>query len=143
MSLTYGSFVNLDRQTPPRGTIGAVKRSPLKRYTPLKSASRLESRTPLKQVSKKRAQENRQRSKIRAELMDRITSCQAGSIIAPRDPAHRCWRTPSDIHEPLTRARGGSITDPENMVVVCRSCHDWIHRNPLLALELHLLKSRY
>jgi len=46
-----------------------------------------------------------------------------------------------DLHEPLTRARGGSILDPANTVAVCRSCHDWIHDNPTAATDLGLLRS--
>ncbi len=39
------------------------------------------------------------------------------------------------VHEKLTRARGGSITDPENCVALCRECHDWIHAHPRQATE--------
>jgi hypothetical protein len=35
-----------------------------------------------------------------------------------------------DVHEPLTRARGGSITDPGNAVPLCRQCHDEITFQP-------------
>ena len=32
-----------------------------------------------------------------------------------------------DVHEKLTRARGGSIVDEANVVALCRQCHDDIH----------------
>lgn len=45
-----------------------------------------------------------------------------------------------DPHEPLTRARGGSITDPENLTWICRGHHDWVHANPKHAHAVGLLK---
>ena len=48
----------------------------------------------------------------------------------------RCWRQRSvDVHELLSRARGGSITDESNLVCLCRPCHDLITRNPQQAKE--------
>jgi hypothetical protein len=41
-----------------------------------------------------------------------------------------CPRLADDIHEPLTRARGGSITDPDNQVPLCRPCHDEVTFRP-------------
>jgi hypothetical protein len=37
-----------------------------------------------------------------------------------------CLRPADDAHEALTRARGGSITDPGNVFPVCRYHHDLI-----------------
>lgn len=58
----------------------------------------------------------------------------------PRCPARlRCngART-TDVHERLSRARGGSITDPRHghMVALCRACHDWITTHPAEAEAL-------
>lgn len=46
-----------------------------------------------------------------------------------------CTGRAVDVHERLTRARGGSILDPEqaHMITVCRRCHEWITANPLAA----------
>lgn len=54
-----------------------------------------------------------------------------------------CHGRAVDVHEPLTRARGGSITDPGNMVAVCRACHDWIHGHPEAATERGWLRDRH
>lgn len=37
-----------------------------------------------------------------------------------------------DVHERLTRARGGNILDPvqAHMVTLCRPCHDWATQHP-------------
>jgi hypothetical protein len=40
-----------------------------------------------------------------------------------------CSARSVDIHEPLTRARGGSILDEDNCRAVCRMHHDLIHAN--------------
>jgi 5-methylcytosine-specific restriction endonuclease McrA len=40
-----------------------------------------------------------------------------------------------DIHELKSRARGGSITDPDNCVALCRSCHIWITTHPKEAAQ--------
>jgi hypothetical protein len=40
-----------------------------------------------------------------------------------------CLARSVDVHEPLTRARGGDILDPENCRAVCRLHHDLIHAN--------------
>ena len=104
-------------------------------------------RTPLKpgkpprKVSVKRAKQNRERTKVIKEILRYRSHCEAGPKIVAADRRHFCRVTPDDVHEPLTRARGGSITDPDNMVLVCRPCHDWIHNNPALAKEVGLLKS--
>jgi 5-methylcytosine-specific restriction endonuclease McrA len=36
----------------------------------------------------------------------------------------------TDVHEIKTRARGGSITDRENLALLCRQCHTFITQNP-------------
>lgn len=51
-----------------------------------------------------------------------------------------CASYATDPHEPLTRARGGSTTDPANIVPVCRIHHDELHLEPAWAYELGLLR---
>ena len=106
-----------------------MKRTPLKRKTRLRS------------VSPKRAKVQRQRRTMVREELARRELCEAGATI--RFGGHRslCAGLAVDLHEPLTRARGGGILDPANTVAVCRSCHDWIHDNPTAAADLGLLRS--
>lgn len=81
--------------------------------------------------SKKRQRENRQRRKVIAETFPERPPCAV--------PA--CVRWADDVHEPLTRGRGGSITDPANMAALCRPHHDEItFTEPAWAYELGLLK---
>lgn len=49
----------------------------------------------------------------------------------------------TDVHEVKTRARGGSITDKENLIVLCRVCHTWITQNPKLAKEQGWVKNSW
>lgn len=46
-----------------------------------------------------------------------------------------------DVHERLTRARGGSITDPDqaHMVTLCRPCHTWVTEHPTASEALRLM----
>ena len=47
----------------------------------------------------------------------------------------RCGRTGVglDAHELLSRARGGSITDLANIVLLCRADHQWVTEHPIEA----------
>lgn len=98
-----------------------VARTPLGRGKPLGRHARLETHStlhrggPLRQVSTKRARENRQRAAVIDQLWPgRIVQCWREG----------CPRLADDVHEIRTRARGGSITDPANLAPLCRACHD-------------------
>lgn len=120
-----------------------MKRSPLQRRTPLQSKSELRRTGRLRPVSQKRQRIQRQRRDLVHRLLEERPNCQAGSLVLSAHPHHVCYRYSTDIHEPLTRARGGSILDEGNCLAICRSCHDWIHDHPTAASELGLLKSQY
>jgi len=89
--------------------------SELGRTVPLEAVKNAPTgRARIRPVSKKRAAQNRERrAMINALYPER-----------PRCVRPGCPRMADDIHEPLTRARGGSITDPGNQVPLCRPCHD-------------------
>lgn len=86
---------------------------------PARSAA-LERHTPIAPVSDRRAAQRRERSAIIRVLFPEGTRCARPG----------CCRYADDVHEPLTRARGGSITDPANMIPLCRECHDEITFRP-------------
>jgi len=55
-------------------------------------------------------------------------------MLAANPICQRCGTNPStEIHEVVTRARGGSITDPANCRALCHSCHAWITTHPAQA----------
>lgn len=77
-------------------------------------------RTPMKRRSDKRARLYREQ---------RVPLVRA--LLAERPICERCHRAAStDVHEIKSRARGGSITDPDNLACLCRACHDWITTHP-------------
>ena len=103
---------------------------PLQRRTPLRSTKPLAGVTPLAKVSQKRRAENRKRRAIVLATFGTSPACAVPG----------CGRCADDVHEPLTRGRGGSITDPANMVSLCRACHDEItFTEPAWAYDLGLL----
>ena len=74
--------------------------------------------------SKKMEATYRKRRSLVAQMLEEKPVCE------------RCSAARStDIHEVLSRARGGSILDPTNLVALCRPCHSWITVNPAAAHE--------
>lgn len=71
--------------------------------------------------SAKRKWAQRQRTKMLRETFGTDPLCR------------RCGHPADDGHELLSRARGGSITDPDNIVPLCRTCHSWVTTNPTAA----------
>jgi hypothetical protein len=108
-----------------------VKRTPLQRHT------------PIRRVSPRRRALLGERAALRLRVLLARPVCEAGARLEAALPGHRCERDATDVHEPLTRARGGSIVDEANSLAVCRACHDAIHRHPTLATALGLLVSAY
>ena len=90
------------------------------RPTPLKRGDSQLKRTRLAPVSARRQAANQQRRAMIQVLYPERPQCGRP----------RCTRLADDIHEPLTRARGGSITDPRNQVPLCRPCHDEVTFRP-------------
>ena len=105
-----------------------MKRTPLLRRTPLRARSGLKRTSELAAMSKRaKAKVAARRALVKRLLLERPV-CQA---------CHKARST--DVHERITRARGGSILDPSNCLAICRRCHDWIHDHPKEALERGLL----
>lgn len=74
--------------------------------------------------SKKREAIYRQRRPLVERLLEERRICE------------RCGTNPStEIHEVVTRARGGSILDPANCRALCRRCHAFITEHPKQAHE--------
>jgi hypothetical protein len=104
---------------------------PLERKAGLKRGNGPERKTGLKPQSDKRKKESRIRKKVAYATFGHDPICSRED----------CNRPAWDCHEPLTRARGGSITDPENMAPLCRPCHDELtFGEPDWAYEQNLLK---
>lgn len=52
----------------------------------------------------------------------------------------QCTGYADDLHEILSRARGGSISDPANCIPLCRPHHTWVTEHPIEAKEMGLSK---
>lgn len=102
-----------------------MRRSPLSRRTPLQRSS------PIRQ--------RRHRSlavppDIYLEIARRDEGCVGRRLV----PEVACFGR-LDPHHLLRRSQGGSDA-ASNLVILCRSCHDWVHAHPSLAIERGLLR---
>jgi hypothetical protein len=79
-------------------------------------------RKPVRRVSKKRARLNPLRRSLVREVLEEQPICEAR--------LKDCTGWSKEVHEILTRARGGSILDRENVVALCHGCHHFITINP-------------
>jgi 5-methylcytosine-specific restriction endonuclease McrA len=70
------------------------------------------------------------------EAMYRQRRPLVAALLAERPICERCGTNPSDdVHEVVSRARGGSILDTSNLVCLCRSCHRWLTDHPAAAVD--------
>lgn len=98
----------------------------------------------MRSISKKRAKVLRERKKL-TDAMKREgpVMCQfyeaVGRPLAEISSMPGCGYA-DDLHEIRSRARGGSITDPANLVPLCREHHDWVTTHPLEAEKEGLSK---
>ena len=83
-------------------------------------------RIPLRPMSKKRQKESRIYSKKRADFLDGKMCEICGT------------RRAVDVHHRLGRL-GGAYLDEKTWMALCRTDHDFIHRNPSLAREMGYL----
>ena len=108
--------------------------------TPLKRGTSQMKRTELNPTSTKRTAENRERSRVMVDLFgsqeDWRCSVEGSldhGIMGP------CYG-PIHGHEILTRGRGGSITDPANIVLLCDRHNEWASSHPEDAHRLGLVR---
>lgn len=103
--------------------------------TPLARTAGLRRRTRLAPVSARRLAERPARAAVVAAVHARDRTCRAKDLW----PEVACGG-PLDVHEPLTRARGGNYLDPDQCVLLCRRHHDRVDEDPVRATVLGLLK---
>jgi hypothetical protein len=94
-----------------------MKRTPLKRKTPLHRGTFTLKRTRVNPVSTKQRK--------RASLY----TTQRKAYLAEHSICEVCGRRDAtDIHHKA--GRGGRTNDESTFTAVCRECHDWIHHHP-------------
>lgn len=119
----------MKRRAPLRAKTQLRNKTELKRKTQLRNTGLSGGARPvptpgrapstLPKVSKKRAKANKQRTEM----------LRPGRLDPQICAVPWCTQVGGSPHEPLTRARGGNITDPDNLIWVC-----WPH-NQELTLE--------
>ncbi len=122
-----------------------MKRSPMKR-----------SRKPLPFRSAKRAAIADERRAFVDRILSERPQCEARHYLRPivaglvgidHDRVVKAlrgctWRS-TEVHELLSRARGGSITEDANVSALCSNCHRWVTTEPRLATMAGLQRSRW
>lgn len=93
-------------------------------------------------ISLKQARKNRARKPVRDAYLAEHPDCEAWNTF-PGHLADMCGNRSTEVHEPLTRARGGAIDDPLNMKALCAKHHRWVHEHPELATEMGLLRTQF
>jgi len=91
--------------------------------------------------SKKKEAEYKLRRPLVKKLLEKYPLCQACPVFAKHDKKVVFNHNHSvDIHELIRRSQGGSILDEDNLLAVCRPCHNRIGRYPQLAFDLGLAR---
>lgn len=91
--------------------------------------------------SEKKQKEYGLRRPLVQKLLSKKPHCEACPIFAKYDKKLTYTRNAScDVHEIIRRSQGGSILDEDNLLAVCRPCHNRIGNHPQLAFDLGLTK---
>lgn len=102
-----------------------MKRSPLRRRTPLKAGT--------KRLRAKPVSDARRDAVAAVHARDRY--CQAERLV----PQVACGG-PLDVHEVKPRSQGGDPTNPDHAILCCRRHHEWIGDYPREAHAVGLRK---
>ena len=105
-----------------------IKRTPLKRST-----------KPIRSRSKKTEKIYVKRRKFVAEFLEKHPWCQRCYEAFPETQSFVNRST--EVHEVISRARGGDILEEDNCRALCHECHMWIHAHPRQATLDGWLKS--
>lgn len=112
------------RADPAKARAWQARSKPLAAGKPMAQGKGLTREARVKPRSGKRVEAMKVRRPLVARLLAETPWCPAR--LQCRGAAT------TDVHERLSRARGGSITDERHghMVALCRACHDWITTHP-------------
>ena len=95
-----------------------MKRTPLKRKTPLKRSQKPLKRSPLRKVSSKQSKRLTAYSKAKQEYAKEHPICEVKG----------CASLAQDLHHKA--GRGSKIADKEYFMAICRYHHSFCHANP-------------
>lgn len=109
-----------------------MKRTPLRRSPMKPSQSRLKRSAGIRKQSRKRAAVSGDERQLYADVVAEAGRCE------------RCETLPAiEAHHLMRRSSGKKRLERENLVGLCRPCHDFIHRNPKWAYENDWLRSKF
>ena len=105
---------------------GPMKRTPLKRRTPLQRAGRIIRRTALRRIGTRRMRRKAQLEIFRAKVFERADGICEWCRARFADDPHHLWPT----------GRQGP-DEAWNGMACCRRCHNQIHRTPASGQASH------
>lgn len=97
------------------------------------STIKIKDQKPIPKVSKKRAKQNRDYSKVRFEYLQQHPGCQIRQ--------EGCTGKANQIHHKKGRI-GNLLTNPEYFIATCANCHAWAEKNPKEAKKQNYSQSR-
>lgn len=89
--------------------------------------------TQIKPRSTKRAKQEREYAKLAKELLANKLYCEA--------KLQGCMIVASECHH-IEGRQGKLLTDPKNLMAICRHCHAWVTEHSKEAIEIGFSKSR-
>lgn len=112
----------------------------MKRSAPQRTGFKPPQPAPRAQIQRKRAKpipfasdktkaRRPERKAVVEQVHERDQSCRAAEAF----PDIECTPWQLDVHEVLTRGRGGSPYDASNAILLCRNHHRWITEHPIEA----------
>jgi hypothetical protein len=117
------------------------RKKPLKSKTPIKRTNSLKRGGKINHRSEKMKKTYDERRPFVEKILSENPYCQACAVFAAYDKKVTFVQNKSvDVHELIRRSQGGSILDENNVISVCRPCHQRIGNNPKLAFDLGLAK---
>jgi len=111
-----------------------MRRTPLKRRTPLSPGAPLRRQTSLSRGTSLR----RRARGVARDLYEQVLARDGGCIARGLVPQVSCMGR-IDPHHRLMRSQGGKDS-LDNLISVCRAHHDWIHAHPARSYDLDLLR---
>ena len=110
----------------------------------LKRSDKPMKRSQIKPMSSRRHAENRERRRVMADVFGprETWACSVAGTMLAAGLMGPCYG-PINGHEILTRGRGGSITDPSNILLLCDRHNEWCSSHSDDAHRLGLLKHNW
>lgn len=120
-----------------------MKRTPLKRKTPLNRGKSELKKSSLRKRSKKTEEKYVERRALVEKILTETPKCEACEIYNSYDGVR--WRVNKSehLHEIVLRSQGGDILDESIIVAVCPVCHARVDEDRIVSELLGLYMRSY